>query len=352
VTTFQPGLVVLLSSGETSANGRRVLEWLFRNLGVPPRIALLETSAGFQPNSFAVADKVAQFVRGHLPAYSPQVTVVPARGRNTPFSPDDVSIVAPLHKSNVIYLGAGSPTYTVRQLRDSLAWQTILARHRLGAAVVLASAAAIASSEWALPVYEIFKVGDELHWIPGLNLLGAYGLRLAIVSHWDNNDGGIELDTSRGFLGRHRFALLHAMLPPEMTVVGLDEHTALIVDLVGQQCHVKGRGGVCICHGRMQTRFEHGRRFPLDQLGQIRVPDLRAGIPDSVWEKCQEQPEFASPQTSSPPDQILALVREREAARSRRDWATADQLRDQLTVAGWEVRDSPQGQQVTPLSEK
>lgn len=351
MNSLQPGPVILLSSGETSAHGRRVFEWLFRNLGVPPRIALLETPAGFQPNSFAVADKVAQFVQGHLPAFFPQVTVVPARGRNTPYSPDDVSLVAPLCDSNVIYLGAGSPTYAVRQLRDSLAWQTILARHQAGAAMILASAAAIAVSEFALPVYEIFKVGDDLHWAPGLNLLGAYGLHLAIVSHWDNNDGGTELDTSRGFLGRDRFDLLQAMLPPEVTLVGLDEHTAVIVDLVSRQCRVMGRGGICICDHRTETRFEHGHKFSLDLLGEVQMPDSPVSVPHALRRECQEKRPSTPVQTLSPPEQIQALVQQRAAARSRRDWKLSDELRDRLALAGWEVRDTPQGQQVIPISE-
>ena len=349
--TQQPGLVVLLSSGETSTNGRHIFEWLFRNLAAAPKVSLLETPAGFQPNSFAVADKVAQFVLDHLPANRPQVTVVPARGRNTPFSPDDPSIVAPLLESNVIYLGAGSPTYAIRQLRESLAWHTILTKHRLGAALILASAAAIAVSESALPVYEIFKVGDDLHWVPGLDLFGAYGLRLAVVSHWDNNDGGTELDTSRGFLGQERFRLLRAMLPPELSVVGLDEQTALVVDLAGRQCRVMGHGGVCVCHGGTETRYEHGHNFPLDALGQVQMPDPRSGIPDSVWEDCQPRPRTSPSLTTSPPEQVLAMAREREAARSRRDWAASDQLRDQMAAAGWEVRDTPQGQQLAPNSE-
>ncbi len=306
-------------------------------------MAVLETPAGFQPNSALVAGKVADFVRHHLQNYDPQVTVVPARRRGTPFSPEDAQIVAPLLQANMIFAGAGSPTYAVRQLRDSLAWHILQARHRLGAALVLASAGAIAASSQALPVYEIYKVGDDLHWFPGLDLLGSYGLSLAIVSHWDNKEGGAELDTSRGFVGQARFDKLLAMLPQNVVVVGIDEHTALALDSLAASCQVMGRGGVTICRGREEQCFFDGETFPITELGSFRMPELSMGIPAEVWQHVQgAQGEAAT----GPTAEVLALVKEREAARSRRDWATADRLRERLAALGWQVRDTPGGSEL------
>ena len=42
-------------------------------------------------------------------------------------------------------------------------------------------------------------------------------------------------------------------------------------------------------------------------------------------------------------DEALALVRERDEARAARDWQRSDELRDQLTALGFEVRDTPKG---------
>jgi cysteinyl-tRNA synthetase len=42
------------------------------------------------------------------------------------------------------------------------------------------------------------------------------------------------------------------------------------------------------------------------------------------------------------------LLEQRQAARDRRDFATADALRDQLRQAGWLVRDTPGGPELTP----
>ena len=347
----QPGLVVLFSSGETSASGQPVYDWLFRRLSPPIRMAVLETPAGFQPNSALVAEKVADFIRHHLQNHNPQVTVVPARKRDTPFTPDAPDIVAPLLQANVIFAGAGSPTYAARQLQNSLAWHTLVARHRLGAAIILASAATIAASSQVLPVYEIYKVGDDLHWCPGLDLFGPYGLSLAFVSHFDNKEGGAELDTSRGFIGRARFDQLLTMLPQETTVVGIDEHTALVIDLVADTCQVMGRGGVTLCWSEEEQCYLDGQSFAMSDLGPFRLPEPQVGIPDEVWERVQAAQTGAQTEVASgPPPEVLVLVEEREAARARKDWATADALRDRITTLGWQVHDTPAGPELVLLA--
>lgn len=346
----QPGLVILFSSGETSASGRRVYDWLFRRLTSPIRIAVLETPAGFQPNSALVAQKVADFLRHRLQNYQPQVTVIPARKRDTPFSPDDPRIIAPLLQSNVIFLGPGSPTYAVRQLKDSLAWHTLLARHRLGATVVFASAATIAASAHALPVYEIYKAGLDLYWHTGLDFFGPFGLQLAFVSHWDNREGGAELDTSRAFIGQVRFEQLRALLPAGVKVVGIDEHTALVIDLNAQTCQVRGRGGVTVCEGQHEQRFLDGQTFDIHVLGAFHTPEPWVGIPHEVWEwVCSAADAEQESVVHQPPPEILALVRQREEARHQRDWATADSLRERITAMGWEVRDTPAGPELLPM---
>ncbi len=50
------------------------------------------------------------------------------------------------------------------------------------------------------------------------------------------------------------------------------------------------------------------------------------------------------------PEEIQVLVQQRQAARTAKDFATADALRDQLTAAGWTVEDSADGPVILPLT--
>ena len=342
-----PGLVALFGSGETTPSGRKIFDQVFRQLPSLPQVAILETPAGFELNSPQVAGRVGNFLRRHLKNYRPKVTIVAARRRGTPFSPNNTEAIAPLWSADLVFMGPGSPTYAVRQLNDSLAWQTIQARHRLGMSIALASAATVAISAYAIPVYEIYKVGEDIHWKDGLNLFEPYGLSLVFVPHWNNNDGGDELDTSRCYMGKTRFRLLLEMLPGDVTVIGIDEQTGLLVDLVNEVCQVVGTGGITLTIRGKDRRFETGMAFAITELGDFHFPEPAKGLPQDVWEQAilrKQSQEMSTP----PPDTVIALVKQREAARQSKNWMLADDLRDQILGIGWQVLDTNDG----PVLEK
>jgi cyanophycinase-like exopeptidase len=373
---FQPGPIVLFGSGETSPSGRKIFEQVFRQLRHAPNVALLETPAGFELNSDRVIGRVGDFLRHRLQNYDPQIFVVPARRRGTPNSPDNIDILTPLLAADLIFMGPGSPSYAVRQLRDSLAWNILRARHRLGAALVMASAAAIAMSAYALPVYEIYKVGEDLHWKQGLDFFGAFSLPLIFIPHWNNNDGGDELDTSRCFMGQNRFSELMHLLPTDLTILGIDEKTALILDIYHGAGRVIGLGGVTLIHtGHRHPRgfspdlngtgldevaqarnghvhqYRHGEVFPLSECCPFELPEPQAGIPNEIWQKVlaaqQIKDENTEPLAPAPlPSQVQTLMKARQEARSRRDWDAADALRKQIGELGWQVIDTPEGPQL------
>src|ERR1043165_5438452 len=186
------GQIAFLGSGETSLAGGRIFETLAHNIKDPLRIALMETPAGFELNSAQVVGRVGDFMKTRLqnyrpvvdviparkknsafspddpetPAgfelnsaqvvgkvgdfmktrlqnYKPVVDVIPARKKNSAYSPDDPEVVRPLLYANIIFMGPGSPTYAIRNLKDTLTWDVIRARHRLGATLIFASAATI-----------------------------------------------------------------------------------------------------------------------------------------------------------------------------------------------------------------
>ncbi len=344
------GNVALIGSGETSASGGQTFEALARELPMPLKAAVLETPAGFEGNSIQVAGRVADFISQRLQNYRPQVEIIAARKRETPYSPDQPDIVQPLYNRDLIFLGPGSPSYAVRQLKDSLAWQIIQARHRLGASLALASAASIAVGKLALPVYEIYKVGEDPHWKAGLDFFKPFGLSLIILPHWNNRDGGDELDTSRCFMGQGRFALLQEMMPAECTLVGIDEHTSLLISFEHETCRVAGQGAVHLLQAGEQRDYTAGEQFSIQDLGDYQpLPEAEAGLPDTVWEKALALAQAPLPSPPAIPEVVQILVTQRQEARREKAWHRADELRQQIASLGWNVQDTPSG---PVLSEK
>jgi hypothetical protein len=335
------GQIAFLGSGETSLAGGRIFETLARNLPPSLKIAILETPAGFELNSDQVAGRVAEFMATRLQNYKPQIEVIPARKRGTDFSPDDPEILKPLLSADMIFMGPGSPTYAIRQLQNSLAWDILRTRHRLGATLVFASAATISVGAWALPVYEIFKVGQDVRNVPGLNLFADFGAPLSFIPHWNNAEGGIDLDTSRCFVGLDRFNEWCDTLPSDATTLGLDEHTGLIIDFQTGECQVHGVSSVSIVRECDPEIYATGATFPLAELGEIYIPEpLDAGIPAEVWEMVTSANQ---PEDDSPPTDVQALADQRQKARDEKNWAESDRLRDEIAELGWQVQDTPDG---------
>ncbi len=342
---MMPGPVLLLGSGETVLSGQKAFDQFFRLLPEKPRVALLETPAGFELNSGQVIGRVADFLEQRLQNYSPRISVIPACKRGTEFSPDSEEIAAPLLQADLIFMGPGSPSYAIRQLRGSLAWQYLLARNFLGAGLAFASAGVVAVSRQAIPVYEIYKVGEDIHWIGGLDYFSAFGLNLVLIPHWNNQDGGEELDTSRCFIGRERFDPMADMLPPENTILGIDENTSLLLDFQVGQCQVIGQSSVTVIHAGQEKQFLSGGSFPIDELGAWDPPDPGRWLPSEIWDRAgaiQNQ----EPESLDLPDEVQELLDQREAARRARDWSRADTLRDQISEMGWQIEDTPEGARI------
>ena len=75
-------------------------------------------------------------------------------------------------------------------------------------------------------------------------------------------------------------------------------------------------------------------------LYSIKMRAARAGVHTSGAEKIV-------PGASVP--RVAALLAERAAARKARNWAESDRIRDALKAAGWEVKDTPDGQKARRL---
>ncbi len=343
------GPIALLGSGETSLAGGRIFEMIARQYSRPLRIAILETPAGFELNSPKVAGRVGDFLKERLQDYDPLVDILPARKRGTAFNPDDPQILQPLLQANMIFMGPGSPTYAVRHLKGSLAWDLVRLRHRLGAGLVFASAAVVAIGARSIPVYEIYKVGEDVKTEPGMDFFADFNLPLSLIPHWNNKDGGDEVDTSRCFIGIERFNQWCNLLPPGHTVVGLDEHTGIIFDFTTGKCLISGVGSVSLLRTTNPETFTAGAELQISELGDFRLPEnLADGISVRAWEMIKN--------TNLPVDSeeipvaVARLVEERNQARLRQDWEAADGLRQRIATFGWTIQDTPEGQKMVRRS--
>ena len=339
------GPIILIGSGETSPTGGVVFEKLAKRYGDCLRIAILETPAGFELNSNRVAGRVGDYLAKRLQNYHPVIDIIPAKKKGGPFSTDNGSILEPLYAADVIFLGPGSPTYAARQLTGSLAYEIIQARQRMGSALVLASAASIAFGSETLPVYEIFKAGMDLHWQPGLDFFQHYGRDLVIVPHWNNTQGGDELDTSHCFMGEGRFAELRAMLKGHPDIIGVDEHTSLWIEPDTLAGRVYGKGCVHISSVDGERDYQNGQTVTL-------APPGYTGPSENIFDKIRPEVVIRledvtsnpkTPLVEPPPDHLTGLVEQREAARKAGDFKQADILRKQMADAGWQVQDTAGG---------
>jgi cysteinyl-tRNA synthetase len=49
------------------------------------------------------------------------------------------------------------------------------------------------------------------------------------------------------------------------------------------------------------------------------------------------------PEEAAPSGKVIALAEERVSARSNKNWAESDKLRDEISALGWTVQDSKDG---------
>lgn len=262
----KPGLIILFGSGEMSPTGRGIHEAVIaRAKLVPPvKIGILETPTGFEVNAISSwpARMEAFFCRG-LKNYQPRVTRIRAWRKDGQYSTNDPSLVDAILSQDYLYCGAGSPTYLVKHLSGSRAFRNLLTAHRQGVVLSLGSATAVAMSRYAIPVYEIFKVGADLYWQKGLNFFASLGLgQLVIVPHWNNREGQ-NFDTNRCYLGRARFAKLVSLLPDSAVILGIDEQTACLFDPTLGTFEVMGKGRARVISQGREKVFAPGKIFHL-----------------------------------------------------------------------------------------
>lgn len=260
-------LLAIMGSGETSPTMVTTHQRLVARLGPPPVPAvLLDTPFGFQANADVLAGRALSYFRDSVGL---DVEVATWRSAADAASLASERSLARLREARYVFAGPGSPSYALRQWAASPVPEALAAKLTQGGCVTFASAAALTLGAATIPVYEIYKVGEEPRWLDGLDLLAAAGLpQVAVIPHYDNAEGGNH-DTRYCYLGESRLVAMEAQLPDEAFVLGIDEHTGLVLDLDAASATVVGRGGVTVRRRGASTTFASG--------AEVAIAELRSG---------------------------------------------------------------------------
>jgi hypothetical protein len=221
----------------------------------------------------------------------------------------------------------------------------------------------------------------------GLDLFATLGLNLAIVPHWNNAEGHT-FDTRFCFMGMPRLTLLEQQLDPGIAILGIDEHTAITFDSATKSCVIVGAGQVTLRYGGREQYFASGTTVEFDQL---RVSNLPSMLGESVTAADQPVPSpemqattqylehltramqvgGSEPQDhrelidhahatmhelaegwrqadsllpdSTPAELMQVVVLTRNRLRAAKQFALADELRDELEKIGILLQDTPAG---------
>lgn len=258
-----------MGSGELTATMVEVHKQLLRRYGPDARAVFLDTPAGFQLNADHIGRQAALYFKERVQHPLDVASYKSSLDLDTPAVQQTFHA---LRQADYMLIGPGSPTYALTHLQASPIPRLITQRIEAGACLVTASAAALTVGLLTLPVYEIYKVGQPAHWVEGLDILGHFGLKLVVVPHWNNAEGGNH-DTRYCFMGQPRLKQLEALLPDATPILGLDEHTVLIIDLHRRSAVIQGMGSVTLrCNGREQV-VKKNEEIPLDRLDPSAIED-------------------------------------------------------------------------------
>ena len=289
-----PRILTIMGSGETSPTMVKTHRRILDRLGPSPVPAvLLDTPFGFQENAFDLSAKAQAYFAESLGTQMEVASLLSAADAE-PLAYEQM--LAKVRRASYVFAGPGSPTYALSQWSATTLPQVLADKLARGGAVTFASAAALTLGVACVPVYEIYKVGQAPHWLDGLDLLGAAGLRAAVIPHY-NNAEGTNHDTRFCYLGERRLAIMERDLPSGVFVLGVDEHTGLVLDLDEGTGSVVGLGVLTVRAAGNSFEYPSGSEVTIAELAQ-RAQDLASGDGTAVESIPNSNPSSSS--SSSP----------------------------------------------------
>ncbi len=166
-----------------------------------------------------------------------QQVVLPVVDR---ISADDAELAALVEGAGLVYLSGGNPPFLAATLRGTAVWRAVETAWRGGAALAGCSAGAMAMSDHVPDLRHPLRAAEQ-----GLGVVP----HLRVLPHFDR------------FAGRVPDLLLTRVVetPPGVTVLGIDEDTALVGG--PQDWQVMGRQSVWVLGPDGRTEHPSGSRL-------------------------------------------------------------------------------------------
>lgn len=254
-------ILAIMGSGETSPTMVKTHRQLIGRLSQPNAV-VLDTPYGFQENAPELALRAVEYFDVSVN------TAISPLGLTRMIGADALAVqqgLSALTDADYVFAGPGSPTYALRQWKNTQVSHILHEKLQRGGIVTFASAAALTLGTRTVPVYEIYKCGEEPYWLEGLNLLSELGIPAVVIPHYNNAEGGHH-DTRFCYLGEARLHMLEQLLDEGEYVLGIDEHTGIVIDLNERTAEVVGNGVVTLRVKGNSTTFASGEVLTLEQL--------------------------------------------------------------------------------------
>ena len=257
-----PRILTIMGSGETSPTMVSTHRMLVGKLPKPVRAALLDTPYGFQENAPELATKAVEYFNTSINVALDVAGLTEISAGDALATEKGLQLVA---DAQYVFAGPGSPSYALRQWSGTPLAGLLMKKLRSGGIVTFASAAALTLGKYTLPVYEIYKAGEPPRWLDGLDILSELGIKAALIPHYNNAEGGHH-DTRFCYMGERRLSFLERELPEDVYVLGVDEHTGMVLDVDADEATVVGKGVVTIRVRGASQEFASGTVISLDKL--------------------------------------------------------------------------------------
>lgn len=219
------GILVLVGGGEFEPEMKYVDRVLLDNVIGTPRVAILPTAAGQEPDR---ALRLAETGAAYFRELGVESDAIPVVDRDSAMDED---LVARIEAANVIYLTDGDARYLYKTLQFSAAWVAI--------GNVIELNGVIAASGGAASVFGDRIPASPLPWGAAFNILPG-----AVIVPQYASASSLKLRLRRWT----RFG--------RFTYLGIDRHTALFNEKF--RFNVVGEGGVTVWSRRRHEKREDG----------------------------------------------------------------------------------------------